>query len=107
MWSYVGQRITESSIRDFLQGGIEDLPREKQLAIFPALDAASHTVASSDASVLGAVGETRLELRQELDTKIEGVETRSVELLDTRVGDPNRNWIRRWTPSSWIIYESN
>ncbi len=83
---YVGKRITESSIRDFLQGGIEDLPREKQLAIFPALDAASHTVASSDASELGAVGETRLELRQELDTKIEGVETRSVELLDTRVG---------------------
>ena len=33
------------------------------------------------------MGETRLELRQELDTKIEGVETRSVELLDTRVGD--------------------
>ena len=28
-----------------------------------------------------------MELRQELDTKIEGVETRSVKLLDTRVGD--------------------
>jgi hypothetical protein len=84
---YVGQRIAESSLRDFLQGGIEDLPREKQLAIFPVLDAASHTVASSDASVLGAVGETRVELRQELDTRIEGVETRSVELLDTRVDD--------------------
>ena len=84
---YVGQRIAESSLRDFLQSGIEDLPREKQLAIFPALDAASHTVATSDASVLGAVGETRVELRQELDTKIEGVETRSVKLLDTRVGD--------------------
>ena len=84
---YVGQRIAESSLRDFLQSGIEDLPREKQLAIFPALDAASHTVATSDASVLGAVGETRVELRQELDTKIEGVETRNVELLDTRVGD--------------------
>jgi polyhydroxyalkanoate synthesis regulator phasin len=84
---YVGQRIAESSLRDFLQSGIEDLPREKQLAIFPALDAASHTVATSDASVLGAVGETRVELRQELDTKIEGVETRNLELLDTRVGD--------------------
>ena len=84
---YVGQRIAESSLRDFLQSGIEDLPREKQLAIFPALDAASHTVATSDASVLGAVGETRVELRQELETKIEGVETRSVKLLDSRVGD--------------------
>jgi hypothetical protein len=84
---YVGQRIAESSLREFLQTGIEDLTREKQLAIFPALDAASHTVATSDASVLGAVGETRVELRQELDTKIEGVETRSVKLLDTRVGD--------------------
>ena len=83
---FVAQRIAESSLREFLQSGIEDLPREKQLAIFPALDAASHTVASSDASVLGAVGETRVELRQELDTKIEGVETRSVELLDSRVG---------------------
>ena len=84
---YVGQRIAESSLREFLQTGIEDLTREKQLAIFPALDAASHTVATSDASVLGAVGETRVELRQELDTKIEGAETRSVKLLDTRVGD--------------------
>jgi hypothetical protein len=84
---YVGQRIAESSLRDFLQSGIQDLPREKQLAIFPALDAASHTVAASDASVLSAVGETRVELRQELDTKIEGVETRNVKLLDTRVGD--------------------
>jgi hypothetical protein len=84
---YVGQRIAESSLRDFLQSGIEDLPREKQLAIFPALDAASHTVAASDASVLGAVGETRVELRQELDTKIEGVETRNLKVLDTRVGD--------------------
>jgi hypothetical protein len=83
---YVGQRIAESSLRDFLQSGIEDLPREKQLAIFPALDAASHTVATSDASVLGTVGETRVELRQELDTKVEGVETRNLELLDTRVG---------------------
>ncbi len=82
---YVGQRIAESSLRDFLQSGIEDLPREKQLAVFPALDAASRTVASSDASVLGAVGETRVELRQELDTKIEDMETRNVELLDTRV----------------------
>ena len=84
---YVGQKIAEASLRDFLQTGIEDLPREKQLAIFPTLDAASRTVASSDASVLGAVGETRLELRQELDTKVEGAETRSAELLDSRVGD--------------------
>ena len=84
---YVGQKIAESLLREFLQTGIADLPREKQLAIFPALDAASHTVATSDASVLGAVGETRVELRQELDTKIEGVETRNLEMLDTRVGD--------------------
>lgn len=81
---YVGQRIAESSLRDFLQDGIQDLPQEKQLAVFPALDAASRTVASSDASVLGAVGETRVELRQELDTKIEDAEARNVELLDTR-----------------------
>jgi hypothetical protein len=84
---YVGQRIAESSLRDFLQSGIEDLPREKQLAIFPSLDAASHTIAAADASVLGAVGETRVELRQELDTKIEDVETRNLKVLDTRVGD--------------------
>jgi len=82
---YLGQRITESSLRDFLQSGIEDLPREKQLEIFPALTAASRTVAASDASVLSAVGETRVELRQELDAKIEGVETRSAEMLDERV----------------------
>lgn len=83
---YVGQRTAETSLRKFLQDGIEDLTQEKQLAIFPTLDAVSHTVVSSDASVLSAVGETRVELRQELDTKIDGVETRNVEMLDTRVG---------------------
>jgi hypothetical protein len=82
---YLGQRIAESALRDFLQSGIEDLTQEKQLEIFPALTAASRTVAASDASVLSTVGETRVELRQELDAKIEGVETRSAEILDERV----------------------
>jgi hypothetical protein len=83
---YVGQRIAETSLRDFLQRGIEDLPLEKQLAIFPALDAASRTVVSSNASMLNAMGETHVELRQGLDTKIDGVEAKSVEMVDARVG---------------------
>jgi hypothetical protein len=32
------------------------------------------------------VGETRVELREELNAKIEGVETRNAEMLDERVG---------------------
>jgi hypothetical protein len=84
---YVGERIAETSLRDFLQTGIEDLPQERQLAVFPALDVASHTVASSGANVLVAVGQTRAELRQELNTKIGEVETGSIDVLATRVED--------------------
>ena len=83
----VGERIAETSLRDFLQTGIEDLPQERQLAVFPALDVASHTVASSGANVLVAVGQTRAELRQELNTKISEVETGSIDVLTTRVED--------------------
>jgi polyhydroxyalkanoate synthesis regulator phasin len=84
---YVGERIAETSLRKFLQTGIEDLPQERQLAIFPALDVASHTVASSGANVLAAVGQTHAELRQELNTKIGEVETGSIDVLTTRVED--------------------
>ena len=84
---YVGQRIAETSLRDFLQTGIEDLPRETQLAIFPALDVASHTVASSGTNVLATVGQTRAELRQELNEKVGEVKTEGIDVLTSRVED--------------------
>jgi hypothetical protein len=84
---YVGRRIAEDSLRDFLQTGIEELPLSKQAAIFPALDVASHAVASSDTSVLDAVGQTHSDLRQELNQKIGEVETEGISVLSTRVED--------------------
>jgi len=82
---YVGRRVAEESLRDFLQTETGDLPQETQLTIFPALDVASHTIASSDANVLAAVDQTHSDLRQELNQKIGEVETETVNMLTTHV----------------------
>ena len=82
---YVGRRIAEDSLRKFLQKDIEKLPLSQQTAVFPALDVASHAVASSDTSVLDAVGQTHSDLRQELNQKIDAVETEGIAVLSTQV----------------------
>jgi hypothetical protein len=84
---YVGRRVAEASLREFLQTGSRSLPQETRRAVFPALDVASHTVASSDANVLAAVGQTHVNLRRELDQKIDAVETESIGALSASVED--------------------
>ncbi|HEX6070837.1 MAG TPA: hypothetical protein VFZ18_13470 [Longimicrobiaceae bacterium] len=67
---YVGRRVAESSLRSYVQSGIANLPTEQQLAVFPALDVASRTVAVGGTAMFTAVGQTRVELEKEIDSRI-------------------------------------
>jgi hypothetical protein len=62
--------VAESSLRNFVQLGIANLPSEQQLAVFPALDVASRTVAVGGTAMFTAVGQTRVELKKEIDSRI-------------------------------------
>lgn len=77
---YVGRRVAQASLRDFLQTETGDLPKETRFAIFPTLDVASQTVASSGVNVLAAVGSTHVNLQRDLNQKINRVETEQQEL---------------------------
>jgi hypothetical protein len=67
---YVGRRVAESSLRNYVQAGIAELPAEQQLAVFPALDVASRTVSAGGTAMFTAVGQTRVELKKEIDSRI-------------------------------------
>ena len=96
MGEFVGQRLAERSLRDFLQNDIAELPVDLQRAVIPSLQVASRTVKSAGTQVLAAVGETRKELRKEiltrpgdhgliddLNTRIDGLDGRIGEMIDT------------------------
>ena len=68
---YVGRRIAESSLREYVQSGIASLPTEQQLAVFPTLDVASQTVKSGGTAMFVAVGQTRTELQKEIGKRID------------------------------------
>lgn len=69
----VGRKIAESSLRDFLDNGIRDLPVETQVTLLPSLEVASGAIAASGAHVLGVVGQTRKDLGRTIDRKVEAV----------------------------------
>ncbi len=64
---FVGQRLAERSLRNFLQNDIAELPVTLQRAVLPSLHVASRTVAKAGTNVLAAVGQTRTELKKEID----------------------------------------
>lgn len=67
---YVGRRVAEESLREFAQSGIEQLPVEWQAGVLPALNVASHTVAAGGTPMLAVLGQTRTELRKEIDRRV-------------------------------------
>jgi hypothetical protein len=69
----VGRRVAESSLRDFLDNGIRDLPVATQVTLLPALEVASGAVATAGAHILGVVGQTRKDLGRTIDRKVEAV----------------------------------
>jgi hypothetical protein len=69
---YVGRKVAESSIRDFMERELpESLPLEARAAVVPALNAASRTIAAADSEVLQGLVRTRTELKADLDTRVD------------------------------------
>ncbi|GAK58624.1 hypothetical protein U27_05598 [Candidatus Vecturithrix granuli] len=82
---YIGQKVAETSIRDFLDSGIDDLPVDTRVSLFPALEVVSSTIATTGVNVLKGLGQARADLRQELNTKIGQIDTKSISALKERV----------------------
>ncbi len=84
---YVGQKVAETVIQDFVSKGMEDLPVQTRLAMFPGLEVASSAVASAGGLVvLGGLSQTRADLRQELDSRIAQIDVAGIGSLSDRVG---------------------
>ena len=67
--SYVGRKVAESSIRTFLDQELPNLPVDTRVAVFPALDVASKTLATTDAAVIRGLVGTRNDISREVDRK--------------------------------------
>ena len=59
----VGQRVAEAKLGGFLESGIDVLPEEKQQVLFPAVDTSSATIGKLGVQALGALEQTRADLR--------------------------------------------
>lgn len=88
----VGRKVAETTLRDFLDTGLKDLPVATQAALLPALEVASSTLATAGPSVLAAVGQTRKDLGRDINRKIAAVPkvdlsgvTGRLDLLTTQV----------------------
>lgn len=67
--AYVGRKVAESSIRTVIDADLNELPLETRVAVFPALDLASKTVAATDTRVLQALVGTRKEMADDVTVK--------------------------------------
>ncbi|MCC6166177.1 MAG: hypothetical protein IT329_03020 [Caldilineaceae bacterium] len=78
----MGQRSAESALRTFAQKGLAELSAAARVELFPALRTASETVATAGVQVLGALGQGRADLRQEVGAQVQTVDSR----LGGRIG---------------------
>ena len=66
----VGQRVAQDKLGSFLEGGIDVLPAEKQQVLFPAVDTSTATIGTLGVQALGALEQTRTDLRQHVDAQL-------------------------------------
>jgi hypothetical protein len=70
----VGQKVAEAKLGGFLEaGGIDALPEASKQALFPAVGTASSTVGTLGAQALGALEQTRQEVKSHVDQQIAAV----------------------------------
>jgi len=69
---YVGNKVAENAMRDFLQSGLQDLELQDRLHVAPALEAATGAIAKSGVTIVATVGQTQKDLRKELGGKVDG-----------------------------------
>lgn len=84
---YVGQKVAETSISHFMATETADLPLDTVAILFPALNAASGTLATTGVSALSALGQTRAELRNDMNTKVTQVQAEGIAKLAEQVGN--------------------
>ncbi len=68
-----GRRAADTSLRNFLDDGLPDLPKEVRSGVLQGVEAASGTLKGTGAGVLAAVGQTRKALTRTIDLKIADV----------------------------------
>ena len=68
--TWVGRKVAESTIRDFLEQDLGRLPLDTRVDVFPALDIASKTMATADVGVIQGLVSTRKDIEQDVDRKI-------------------------------------
>ena len=66
----VGQKVAEAKLGGLLETGIDQVPEASQQALFPAVNTASQTVGTLGAQALGALEQTRQDLRAHVDEQI-------------------------------------
>ena len=69
----VGQKVAEAKLGGLLESGIDKMPEASQQALFPAVDTASQTVGTLGAQALGALEQTRRDLRTHVDQQLAAV----------------------------------
>jgi hypothetical protein len=62
--AYVGRKVAEASIRTIIEQDLNQLPLDTRVAVFPALDGASKTLASTETAVLQAIVGTRKDITE-------------------------------------------
>jgi hypothetical protein len=70
--SWVGRKVAESSIRGFLDTDLATLPLDARVDVFPALDTASRTIASTDTAVIQGLVGTRKDIERTVDRRTGG-----------------------------------
>jgi hypothetical protein len=76
----VAQKVADAKLTGFLQnGGLDRLPEEHKQALFPAVDTSSNTVATLGVQALGAIEQTRTDLRQNVDAQIQAAVPQAIE----------------------------
>jgi DNA uptake protein ComE-like DNA-binding protein len=82
----VGQRVAEGKLGGFLESGIDTIAAEKQQALFPAVATSSATIGKLGAQALGALEQTRTDLRAHVDTQLTTGVAAAIEQSETITG---------------------
>ncbi len=83
---YVGRKVAESSIRNFLDKELPNMDLDTRVSLFPALDVASKTIATAEPSVIQGIVSTRRDISQDVDRKISTRIPTDFGTFDARVG---------------------
>ena len=68
--SYIGQKVTQTVLHDFLNSGIDDLTSDVKVKLFPSVDTVSKTLATSGIAGLTALTQTQANFQQDVQDAV-------------------------------------